>query len=178
MIEWPQGITSLRLCLNSSNFIHPKFLVNISAGLDALLMKNNSMWPFLIQSCITCHQISMGLLCCSAMALDAMNMDPWLSLQIEMGPSLYPSSPRSWHIQNACLPQSNKDMYSASVDEWATIGYWQEHQEKVHLASLRNQLVWDLWLLGSDAQFALVKAMMPWSWLPLKCNIASGVPNR
>ena len=56
------------------------------------------------------------------MALDAMNMDPWLSLQIEIGPSLYPSLPSSWHVQNACLPQSDKDMYSASIDECAIVG--------------------------------------------------------
>ena len=171
-------MTSPRSCLNSSNFMRPKFLVNISAGLDVPSTKNSLMWPSLIQSCIACHQISMGLLHCSVMALDAMNMDPWLFLQIGMRPSLYPSLPRSWHIQNTCPPQSNKDMYSACVDEWATVGYCQEHQEKVHLANLRNQLVWDLQLLGSDAQSALVKAMMPWSWSLSKHNTASGVPNR
>ena len=161
MIEWPQGITSPRLCLNSLNFIYPKFLVNILMGLDVLLIKNSSMWPSLIQSCITCHQISMGLLHCSVMALDAINMDSWLSLQIGIEPSLYPSLPRSWHMQNTCLSKSNKDMYSASVDEWAAVGYWWECQEKVHPANLRNQLVWDLWLLGSDIQSAFVKAIMP-----------------
>ena len=160
-IEWPQNITSPRLCLNSSNFMHPRFLVNISAGLDAPSIKNSLMWPSLIQSCIACHQISMGLLYYSVTALDAMNMDPWLSPQIGMGSSLYPSLPRSWHIQNTCLPQSDKDMCSASTDEWATVGCCQECQKKVHLASLRNQPVWDLWLLGLDAQSASVKAIIP-----------------
>ena len=160
MIKQPQGITSPRLCLNSSNFMHPKFLMNISMRLDAPLIKNNSMWSSLIQSCIACHWISMGLLHCYVMTLDAMNMDPWLSLQIGMESSLYPSLPRSWHIQNACLPQLNKNMYSASVHEWATVGCWWEPQEKVHTANLRNQPVWDLQLLGLDAQSTLVKAIM------------------
>ena len=39
------------------------------------------------------------------------------------------------------LLQSDREMYSASVEEWATHSCLQEHQLKVQLASLKNQPV-------------------------------------
>jgi hypothetical protein len=57
----------------------------------------------------------------SIIGLEAMKIDPWLSLQIGTGPTLSPSSQRTLHNQAACQPVSDSAMYSASVEDKAIV---------------------------------------------------------
>ena len=83
----------------------------------------------------------MCLLLASVTGLDTIKMEPWLSLHAGIGWRLYPSSPSSCDNHFACLPQSDRETYSASVEEWAKHSCLQERQLKVQLASLKNQPV-------------------------------------
>ena len=127
--------TERLLCLNPScplnleNFICPKAFVNISAGFSAPSTKYN----FASLSSIHCqtkwYRISMCLNLFPWTGLDPKKMDPWLSPLIGTGPTFIPSSDKRVLIHLACLQQSHKAIYSASVDDKAMVFCARDCQE-------------------------------------------------
>ena len=103
----------------------------------------------------------MCLLLASVTGLDTIKMEPWLSLHTGIGWRLYPSSPSSCDNHFACLPQSDRETYSASVEEWAIHSCLQERQLKVQLASLKNQPVCEWWSLWLSTQSESVSGGLP-----------------
>ena len=147
--------------LNRLNFIWPRFFISMSAGFWAPSIKKSSMILLLTNSQMLCHLISMCLLLASVTGLNAIKIEPWLSPHTGIGWRLYPSSPSSCHNHLACLLQSDREMYSASIEEWATHSCLQECQLKVQVASLKNQPVWEWQPLWLDAQSESVYAIRP-----------------
>ena len=141
--------------------IWPRFFISMSAGFWAPSIKKSSMILLLTNSQWLCDLISMCLLWASVIGLDVIKMEPWLSPHTGIGWRLYPSSPSSCHNHLACLLQSDREMYSASIAEWAMCSCLWECQLKVQLASLKNQPVWEWQSLWSDIQSESVYVIKP-----------------
>ena len=69
-------------------------------------------------------------------------------------------------IHTACRLQLDKAIYSALVDDKATVFCARDCHEKMQLANLKKYLVVDLHLMGSLAQSESIKAISPASEEP------------
>lgn len=74
---------------------------------------------------------------------------------------LNPSSVRSERIHTTCQEQSDRAMYSASVDESVTVFCLRLNQEMGPWANLIKYPVIDRHMIGSDAQSESEKAVIP-----------------
>ena len=92
-----------------------------------------------------------------------------------MGPTFIPSSDKRVLIHLACLQQSHKAIYSASVDDKAMVFCAQDCQEIEAPANWKKQPVCDLRLILSEAQTESQKAIMLLSEPPSKTRLRSGV---
>ena len=131
-----------------------RFLVNISVGFWSVGTKCNEISPSDIFSQIKWKQISICLVHLSWTGLEALKIAPWLSLQSGIVPIVIPSSFRNECIQTNCLDVSERDMYSASVDDRAIVFCTLLFQEIAAPLSNIKYLVLDCWDVLSDAQSA------------------------
>ena len=107
--------------LNLENSICPRAFVDMSAGFSAPLTKYNLASLSSIHCQTKWYCISMCLDLFPRTGLDPKKMDPWLSPLMGISPTFIPSSDKRVLIHLACLQQSHKAIYSASVDDKAMV---------------------------------------------------------
>jgi len=93
--------------------------------------------------------------------LDAMKIEPWLSPQIGIGLRLYPSSPIRVCIQTTWRLQSESAMYSASVEDKATVFCAFVVHDTRPPANLMKKPEVDRRVFTSEAQSESVHALSP-----------------
>ena len=95
-----------------------------------------------------------------------MNMDPWLSPQTGIGTIGMSNSDSKVFNQLACLAQSDKAMYSASVEDSATVFCACDRHLKIPLANWKKLPVTDQRLIVSAAQSESMNAIIPFPGFP------------
>src|SRR6201999_162747 len=93
--------------------------------------------------------------------LEPMKIDPWLSPHITVSVSIIPISDNNDCSQVICRHVSDSAMYSASVDDNATVFCARDCQHIIVFASLIMYPVTERRLISSDAQSESVYAIKP-----------------